>query len=60
MSFVPKYIPYTLLWDEMPIDLSFIYQYEKPEGKHGALIVKRDKPLFEDGTETRFGKGEEY
>ncbi len=49
-----KTIPYTLPWDDMPIDLSFIYKSEKPAGKHGYLKVKTDKFVFEDGTEARF------
>jgi len=51
---VRKYIPYTLPWDDMPIDLSFIYEDEKPAGKHGFLKAEGDKFVFEDGTEARF------
>jgi hypothetical protein len=51
---IRKTIPYTLPWDDMPIDLSFIYEKEKPAGKHGFLQVKGDKFVFEDGTEERF------
>ena len=29
---IRKTIPYTLPWDDMPIDLSFIYEKEKPAG----------------------------
>jgi hypothetical protein len=47
-------IPYTLPWDDMPIDLSFVYAKEKPAGKHGFLQSKGDKFVFEDGTEARF------
>jgi len=49
-----KTIPYTLPWDDMPIDLSFIYESEKPAGKHGFLTVTNDRFVFEDGTEARF------
>jgi hypothetical protein len=49
-----KTIPYTLPWDDMPIDLSFIYEKEKPAGKHGFLKAVGDKFIFEDGTEGRF------
>ena len=49
-----KTIPYTLPWDDMPIDLSFIYKKEKPAGKHGFLKAIDDKFIFEDGTEARF------
>ena len=37
------YIPYTLPWDDMPIDLSFIYKKDKPAGNHGFLKVVGDK-----------------
>ncbi|MCE5345345.1 MAG: hypothetical protein LLG13_03505 [Bacteroidales bacterium] len=51
---IRKTIPYTLPWDDMPIDLSFIYAKEKPAGKHGFLKVDGDKFVFEDGTAARF------
>lgn len=51
---VRKAIPYTLPWDDMPVDLSFIYKDEKPAGKHGFLKVSGDKFIFEDGAEARF------
>jgi hypothetical protein len=51
---VRKTIPYTLPWDDMPIDLSFIYEKEKPAGKHGFLKTQGEKFIFEDGTEVRF------
>ena len=51
---VRKTIPYTLPWDDMPIDLSFIYEKEKPAGKHGFLKVESDRFVFEDGTEGKF------
>lgn len=47
-------IPFTLPWDDMPIDLSFIYEKEKPAGKHGFLKAEGDIFVFEDGTEARF------
>lgn len=50
----PNTIPYTLPWDDMPIDLSFVYANEAPAGKHGFLKVEGDKFIFEDGTEARF------
>ena len=40
MDFIAKYIPYVLLWDKMPIDISFVFENEKPAGKHGFLQVK--------------------
>ncbi|MDY0099432.1 MAG: hypothetical protein RBR81_09530 [Bacteroidales bacterium] len=51
---VRKTIPYTLPWDDMPVDLSFVYAKEKPAGKHGFLTVDGDKFVFEDGTIARF------
>jgi hypothetical protein len=51
---IRKYIPYTLPWDDMPIDLSFVYAKEKPAGKHGFLQVKGGKFVFEDGSEGKF------
>lgn len=50
----PRWIPYTLPWDDMPLDLSFIYEDDKPAGKRGFLKVEGDKFVFEDGTEARF------
>jgi len=51
---VRKTIPYTLPWDDMPIDLSFVYEKEKPAGKFGFLKAGGDRFVFEDGTEARF------
>ena len=51
---VRKTIPYILPWDDMPIDLSFIFEKEKPAGKHGFLKVVGDKFVFEDETKARF------
>ncbi len=49
-----KWIPYTLPWNDMPLDLSFIYKNDKPAGERGFLKVEGDKFVFEDGTEARF------
>lgn len=51
---IRKTIPYTLPWDDMPVDLSFVYANERPAGKHGFMTVKGDKFVFEDGTDARF------
>ncbi len=51
---IRKTIPYTLPWDDMPIDLSFVYAKERPAGKHGFLKTDGEKFVFEDGTEARF------
>jgi hypothetical protein len=50
----PRYIPYPFYWDDVPIDLSFIFENEKPAGKHGFLKVHGSRFAFEDGTEARF------
>jgi hypothetical protein len=47
-------IPYTLPWDDMPVDLSFVYQDEKPAGKHGFLKAREDHFVFEDGSTAKF------
>ncbi len=49
-----RYIPFNFYWDDAPIDLSHIYENEKPAGRHGFLQVKEDKFIFEDGSEARF------
>jgi hypothetical protein len=41
-------------WDDSPLDLSFLYERDKPAGKHGFLKVDGDRMVFEDGTEARF------
>ncbi len=46
--------PFTLTWDDAPLDLSFLYEQEKPAGKHGFLTVQGDRMVFQDGTEGRF------
>ncbi len=48
------HIPYTLLWDKAPLDISFAFGDEKPAGKHGFMTVQGDRLVFEDGTQTRF------
>lgn len=50
-----SYAPFTLSWDDrLPIDISFVFETEKPAGKHGFLTVKGDNFIFEDGTPARF------
>jgi len=49
-----KFIPFPFYWNNVPIDLSFIYECEKPAGKHGFLKVEGNRFMFEDGTEGRF------
>ena len=38
----------------MPVDISWVFENEKPAGKHGFCKVKGDKFEFEDGTPARF------
>lgn len=54
MSYQARFIPYPFYWTDVPVDLSFIYENEKPAGKHGFLMVDGDRFVFEDGTEARF------
>lgn len=54
MDFIAKHIPYVLLWDRMPVDISFVFEHEKPAGKHGFLQVKGENFVFEDGTPAKF------
>lgn len=49
-----KWIPYPFYWDDVPVDISFVFENEKPAGKHGFLTVKGKDFVFEDGTEARF------
>lgn len=49
-----KQIPYPLLWDKMPVDISHVFENEKPAGKHGFLQAVNGQFVFEDGTEARF------
>ena len=54
MQMAYSHIPYTLLWDRAPVDISFLFESEKPAGKHGFMTVKGDSFVFEDGTQMRF------
>lgn len=47
-------IPYSLPWDDAPVDLSFVYEKEKPAGRHGFLQVRDGRLAFEDGAPARF------
>ena len=44
-----RVIAYTLPWDDAPVDLSFIFEGEKPAGRHGFLGVKDSRFVFADG-----------
>ena len=49
-----KYIPTPAYHDQMPVDISFVFQKERPAGKHGFLQVDGDNFRFEDGTPGKF------
>jgi len=49
-----KFIPYPFFHDDMPVDISFVFEDEKPAGKHGFLKVDGKHFVFEDGTQVRF------
>ena len=51
---MPKYIPFPAYHDFAPIDISYLFEDEKPAGKHGFLKVEGDRFVFEDGTPVRF------
>lgn len=49
-----KYIPYPFFHDNVPVDISFVFEKEKPAGKHGFLQVNGRDFVFEDGTKMKF------
>ena len=49
-----RYIPMPAYPNKMPVDISFVFESEKPAGKHGFLKVEGDRFVFEDGTPVRF------
>jgi len=49
-----KFIPFPSYHDRAPIDISYLFEREKPAGKHGFLTVIGDRFVFEDGTPVRF------
>lgn len=49
-----NYIPYPFFHDDVPIDISFVFENEKPAGKHGFLTVNKKDFVFEDGTKVKF------
>ena len=51
---MPKYIPFPAYPDFAPIDISYLFEDEKPAGKHGFLTAQGDRFVFEDGTPVRF------
>lgn len=49
-----KYIPIYAHPDRMPVDISFVFEDERPAGKHGFCQVKGENMYFEDGTLAKF------
>ena len=51
---MPRYIPVPAYPDKMPVDISFVFESEKPAGKHGFVRADGDVLRFEDGTPVKF------
>ncbi len=49
-----RYIPMPAYTDMMPVDISFVFEDEKPAGKHGFVKAVGEELRFEDGTLARF------
>ena len=49
-----QYFPMPAFPDRMPVDISFVFEYEIPAGKHGFLTVDGETMRFEDGTIGKF------
>ena len=49
-----NYFPTPAYYDRMPLDISFVFENEKPAGKHGFMKVDGDNFRFEDGTLGKF------
>jgi len=49
-----EFIPYPFYADDVPVDISFVFESEKPAGKHGFLQVDGRSFRFEDGTVAKF------
>ena len=49
-----RYIPMPAYPDKMPVDISFVFEKEKPAGKHGFVRADGDDLRFEDGTLAKF------
>ncbi|MBE6981507.1 MAG: hypothetical protein E7437_04195 [Ruminococcaceae bacterium] len=49
-----RYMPVYQYPDMMPVDISFVFEDEKPAGKHGFCKVQGESFVFEDGTPAKF------
>ena len=50
----PDWAPYTLPWDDAPLDISFLFEREAPAGRHGFVTADGGRFAFDDGTTARF------
>lgn len=48
------YIPTPAYPDAMPVDISFVFEKERPAGKHGFVHADGENLRFEDGTLAKF------
>jgi len=51
---MPEYIKTPAYPDRMPVDISFVFEDEKPAGKHGFCKAVGDEFRYEDGTLARW------
>ena len=49
-----RYIPQPAYPDNMPVDISFVFESERPAGNRGFLKAQGEQLVFEDGTPVRF------
>ena len=49
-----RYISQPAFIDRMPVDISFVFEDEKPAGKRGFVMIDGENLRFEDGTLARF------
>jgi len=49
-----RYIPMPAYPDMMPVDISFVFEDERPAGKHGFVKADGEVLRFEDGTLAKF------
>ena len=49
-----NWFPFPAYADFAPLDISYLFEDEKPAGKHGFLKTDGDRFVFEDGTPVKF------
>ena len=52
--YMKNYYPFPFFHDDVPIDISHLFENEKPAGKHGFLCKEGRDFVFEDGTKAKF------